>query len=111
MIFRNRTIAMGLEIVLQTELGTRVDAVADPKNYLGKLLPEIDEEKCPILGGIDPYGDTVFNGIQMRRFLLEWVEVSAKAGTDEERELVSKIEELARRCRDEIHLYITFVGD
>lgn len=111
MIFHRRTIAMGLEIVLQTELGARVDAVADPKNYLGKLLPEIDGEKCPILGGIDPYGDTIFNGIQMRRFLLEWVEVSAKADTPEERQLVSKVEELARRCRDEVHLYIRFVGD
>jgi hypothetical protein len=102
---------MGLEIVLQTELGAHVDAVADPKNYLGKLLPEVDGEKYPLLGGIDPYGDTIFNRIQMRRFLLEWIEVSAKAGTPEERQLVSKIEELARRCRDEVHLYIRFVGD
>ena len=102
---------MGLEIVLQTELGAHVDAVADPKNYLGKLLPEVHGEKYPLLGGIDPYGDTIFNRIQMRRFLLEWIEASAKAGTPEERQLVSKIEELARRCRDEVHLYIRFVGD
>jgi hypothetical protein len=102
---------MGLEIVLQTELGARVDSVADPKNYLGKLLPDIDGEKYPLLGGIDPYGDTVFNGLQMRRFLLEWADVSAKASMPEERNLVAKIDELARRCRDEVHLYIRFVGD
>jgi hypothetical protein len=63
------------------------------------------------MGGIDPYGDTVFNGIQIRRFLLEWEAVSSNAVTTEERELVSKIEELALRCRDEVHLYIRFVGD
>jgi hypothetical protein len=92
-------------------VGTRVDEVGDPKNYLGKLLPELDGENCPVLGGIDPYGDTIFNRIQMRRFLVEWMEVSTKAETAEERQLVSKIEELARRCRDEVHLYIRFVGD
>jgi hypothetical protein len=102
---------MGLEIVLQTESGAKIGSVADPKNYLGKLLPQIDDESHPLLGGIDPYGDTVFNGIQIRRFLLEWEAVSSNAVTTEERELVSKIEELALRCRDEVHLYIRFVGD
>jgi hypothetical protein len=102
---------MGLESVLQTESGAKVDSVADPKNYLGKLLPQIDDESHPLLGGIDPYGDTVFNGIQIRRFLLEWEAVSSNAVTTEERELVSKIEQLALRCRDEVHLYIRFVGD
>jgi hypothetical protein len=102
---------MGLEIVLQTELGALIDSVADPKNHLGKLLPQIDDESHPILGGIDPYGDTVFNGVQMRRFLLEWKDVSSNAITTEERELVSKIEELALRCRDEVHLYVRFIGD
>jgi hypothetical protein len=74
-------------------------------------LPEVGGQKQPLLGGIDPYGDTVFNGIQMYRFLREWLEVSAKTSTPEERALVSKIEELAHRCRDEVHLYIRFVGD
>ena len=101
---------MGLEIVLQTESGAKIDSVADP-NYLGKLLPPIHDERHSLLGGIDPYGDTVFNGIQIRRFLLEWEAVSSNAVTTEERELVSKIEGLALRCRDEVHLYIRFVGD
>ena len=102
---------MGLEIVLQTESGARIDSVADPKNYLSKLLPQIGDERQPLLGGIDPYGDTVFNRIQMGRFLLEWATVSSTAVTTEERELVSKVEDLALRCRDEVHLYIKFVGD
>jgi hypothetical protein len=79
---------------------------ADPKDYWARLLPEIDGQKYPILGGIDPYGNTLFNGLQMRRFLHEWTDVSAKARTPEGRDLVAKIDELARRCRDEVHLYI-----
>src|ERR1700734_3694799 len=97
---------MGLEIVLQTELGARIDSVADPKNYLSKLLPQIGDESHLLLGGIDPYGDTVFNRIQMGRFLLEWEAVSSNAVATEDRELVSKIRDLALRCRDEVHLYI-----
>ena len=101
---------MGLEIVLQAEIGTQVDGVADTRNFLEKLLPQIDDEEYPILGGIDHCGDTIFNGIQMRRFLLEWVAVSAKVTTAEERELVSRIEQLARRCHNDIRLYVRFVG-
>ena len=59
---------MGLEIVLQAEIGTQADGVADTRNFLEKLLPQIDDEEYPILGGIDPCGDTIFNGIQMRPF-------------------------------------------
>jgi hypothetical protein len=95
---------MGLEIVLQTESGARIDSVADPQNLLSKLLPQIGNENHPLLGGIDPYGDTVFNRIQMGRFLPEWEAVSSNAVTTDERELVSKVGDLALRCRDEVHL-------
>jgi hypothetical protein len=75
------------------------------------VLPQIGDESHPLLGGINPYGDTVFNRIQMGRFLREWDAVSSKAVTTEERELVSKVGELALRGRSEVHLYIKFVGD
>ena len=88
-----------------------MDSVGDPRNQLGMLLPQLDDENHPILAGIDPYENTIFNGIQMHRFLLEWKDVTAKASTVEERELVTKIEEFALRCRDEVHLYIRFIGD
>jgi len=32
-----------------------------------------------MLEGMDPYDDTTFNGIRMRRFIVEWAEISAKA--------------------------------
>src|SRR5512135_69782 len=100
---------MGQEIVLQTEWGARVDSVVDPQDYLSLLLPQVDDENHPMLAGIDPYGNTIFNTIQMRRFLLEWKDVTAKASTVEERELIARIEEFAIRCRDEVHLYLRFI--
>ena len=102
---------MGLGIALQDEQGSQLDMVADPKNYLGRLLPELGDPTHPILASIDFYGDTVFNRMQMDRFLGEWADVSAKVQTPDEQKLVSAIETLARRCRDEVHLYVKFIGD
>jgi hypothetical protein len=102
---------MGLGIALQDEMGSELAVVVDPKNHLGRLLPPPEDSAHPMLTSIDFYGDTVFNRMQMDRFLAEWADVSAKAFGPEERELVSAIEGLARRCQDEVHLYLKFIGD
>ena len=103
--------SMGFGIELQDEWGGKIEGVYDPKNLLDRLLPEINLDSSPMLSSLDPYGDTTFNSLQMRRFLQEWVGVGAKAQSLEEKELVSKIESLARRCRSEVHVYLKFIGD
>ena len=102
---------MGFGIEVQDERGGTVDTAGDPKNILDRLLPPPGDSTHPMLGSIDPYADTVFNSMQVKWFLSEWVEVLAKAYTDEEKELVSKIEAMARRVQDEVHLYLKFIGD
>jgi hypothetical protein len=102
---------MGLGIALQDESGVEVDSLADPKNHLGRLLPEHDDQTHPMLASIDFYGDTVFNRMQMDRFLEEWAMVSARAQSHEEKALVSAVEKMAHRCQDEVHLYLKFIGD
>jgi hypothetical protein len=101
---------MGLDIELHDERGERLRSVGDPQNLLPRLLPD-DAEAYPMLASIDLYGDTVFNRIQMGRFLREWETVSAKAQSDDERTLVGMIESMGARCRDEVHLYLKFIGD
>jgi hypothetical protein len=64
-----------------------------------------------MLSSLDPYGDTTLNYLQMRRFLREWTEVTGKPRSPEEKDLVSKVEYLARRCRNEVHVYLKFIGD
>ena len=103
---------MGLEIQLQDERGDRIEGVADPKNLLSNLLPPYEKsDDYPMRAGIDPYGDTVFNPLQIPPFLFEWADVVSNARTEEERELVSEIERLARRCSDAVHTYLKFIGD
>jgi hypothetical protein len=103
---------VGLEIQLQDEWGGRIEGIADPKNLLADLLPSDEKSDAyPTLAGIDPYGDTVFNPLQIPRFLSEWADVVSNARTEEDRAFVSEIGRLARRCADEVHTYLKFIGD
>ena len=102
---------MGFEVRLQDEFGSQLDTVNDPKNVLDRLFPEPGDPDHPMLGSIDPYADTIFNGLQMNRFLTELAELSGRAQGPEEHALISRIEGMATRARDEPHLYLKFVGD
>ena len=64
-----------------------------------------------LLSYIDPYGDTIFNRLQMKTFLAEWEAIKAEAITEQEMEAWKKTKVLAKKCRDEVHLYLRFIGD
>jgi hypothetical protein len=98
---------VGLYIALQKESSVVVEGVADDKNVLHKLLPRNDGS---LLSGIDWYGDTTFNGLQMKQFLAEWDELQKIAAADDA-VLLGAIQELASRCQSGTHLYLKFVGD
>jgi hypothetical protein len=106
---------MGIDVRLQTQRGDPVDYVGDrPGNlpyFLETFYDDIKERNYYFLQGIDPYGDTIFNSLQMLRFLEEWDWLTAKASTNEEREFLAKVRRMAERCRDEVHLYLKFIGD
>jgi hypothetical protein len=102
---------MGLGIALENEAGATLQILTDDKNLLHKLLPSHDDDSYPMLASIDWYGDTVFNAIQMKRFLPEWECVTGRANTSEEKVLVAAVHALALRCQDEVHVYLKFIGD
>ncbi len=102
---------MGLKAVWQNEDGNPIDMVLDPKNHLHRLLPSLDDESYQCLRFIDWYGDTVFNRLQIPTFLIEWERIKVKAESDEERELIHRIEKLARDSQLEPHFYLKFIGD
>jgi hypothetical protein len=102
---------MGLCIALTNESGENVEFLADDKNLLHKLLPPNDDDENPMLGSIDWYGDTIFNGVQMRRFLAEWRRLKQRAAGSEERRMADEVEGLAQRCKEEVHMYLKFIGD
>ena len=102
---------MGLGIALTDEFGGKIEEIADEHQVLPPLLPPEDDPAYPFLESIDLWGDTVFNRIQMGRFISEWAYVVSRAQSVEEKELVAAISRMALRCRDEVHLYLKFIGD
>ena len=101
---------MGFDIALQNERGQVIETVGDPKNLLHRVLEGAIPEE-PGLAEIDWNGDTTFNRSQLPRFLSQWAVVVRHSKSEEERDLVRKIESLAERCRDGVHLYLKFIGD
>ena len=101
---------MGFDINLETERGEVLATVADPKNLLHPLL-ERSLTVESLLAEIDWYGDTVFNRLQIPRFLSHWQIVAGQAKTSDEIRIVEDVKELAIRCEGSVHFYLRFVGD
>jgi hypothetical protein len=96
---------VSLCIALCNEAGAVVEGVADDKKGLSRLLPEGGW----LLLGIDWCGETTFNGLQMKQFLL--------VGHEPENVLSQRtcssyvIREQGRLCHAGVHLYSKFVAD
>lgn len=60
-----------------------------------------------LLKYVDPYGDTVFNNLQIDDLVTD---LELLKGF-EDNELIDKIVSLAQECKSEIHTYLTFYGD
>jgi hypothetical protein len=103
---------MGLSVLLVTESGEVVDSpVHDTSNVLGRVLPRSPGGRFSQLPYIDPYGDTTFNRLQMEPLLAEWILLPRDGLNPPDAAVLDAIERLAARCRDEVHLYLKFVGD
>jgi hypothetical protein len=101
---------MGLKITLEDEFGVPLETVFDPTNLLHRLLRPYQGHES-LLGQIDWYGNTVFNRIQMPLFLSAWRTLTQEARTAAELALLDQVMLLAKRCEDEVHIYIKFIGD
>ena len=102
---------MGLTCRLQTEQGESLAEVRDERGTLSDLIPPIADESFHCLRFIDLYGDTVFNRLQMPRFLDEWHRIREGVSEREPARIAEQIEALARQCQDGVHLYLKFYGD
>ena len=96
---------MSLVVKLEDDLGERSEWV-----MLHGLVPVTSENDFTLLSGIDPFGKTVFNHLQMEGFLREWERVKERARDDSQRDAWQKIREMAESCRQDRDLYLRFVG-
>ena len=128
---------MGCNLYLEDERGARLAELLDPRDYLGWAvqLPSASPTVC--LRFIDPYGNTVFNRLQVAALIPELLALrqlateaaiarlaERKFGTAWQHEALQRqlsasavnahidnTLELARRCEAEPHLYLKFYGD
>jgi hypothetical protein len=100
---------MGITIKLETEQGQVVQALDDYP--LGYLMPDADDRSFVCWRFIDPYGDAVFNHLQMDDFLAELERVRARAQEPADHCLLDALRDFGERCRVGSHLYLRFYGD
>jgi hypothetical protein len=97
---------MSWVVKLEDDLGERGDWV-----MLHGVVPTREERSFPFLRGIDPFGKTVFNHLQMESFLEEWERVRDRATDEPQAESWQKIKEMAENCKADRDLYLRFVGN
>ena len=102
---------MPIKVVLQGIDRTRRFDQAIPFNTVLELLLPLGDTSFPMLGFIDPYGDTFFNGVQMRLFIPEWDRLMGNVTDQEDLQFLQKVREMAERCKAEPHIFLRFVGD
>jgi hypothetical protein len=101
---------LAIEGALQNEKGEFLAIVHDSGNMMRNLLERALPNE-PFFAQIDWYGDTVFNRMQMPRFLSAWQTLAQQVRDDQEKKLIEDIKALAQRCEDGVHLYLRFIGD
>jgi hypothetical protein len=97
---------MSLVVKLEDDLGERSEWV-----ILHALIPTNAEGAFPLLSGIDPFGKTVFNHLQMHEFLGEWKNLKERVRDESQMEAWEKVKQMAETCRDDRDLYLRFVGN
>ncbi len=97
---------MSLVVKLEDDLGERSEWV-----MLHGIVPATADSDFPLLSGIDPFGKTVFNRVQMAGFLAEWDRVKDRARDESQMEAWQKVKEMAETCREDRDLYLRFVGN
>jgi hypothetical protein len=60
---------------------------------------------------IDIYGNTIFNGLQMREFMAEWDRLMKDLSDSRHRLAAKEVRKLAERCSAEPHTFLRFIGD
>lgn len=98
---------VGLSAYLEASDGERLSSAggAAASAFIAHLA-----EATTCLRFIDPYGHTVFNRAQCKVLSEEWALASSQCPL-ELRSWWERVERLILTCRDDVHLYVRFVGD
>ena len=91
-----------------TELGPRV-----AEGALAWEMPQgvLNARDTPLLAGVDPYGYTVFNRVQVENQLPREVAFLRAEVDPELHPVLDELERLIVVAKERVHRYVWFVGD
>lgn len=97
-------------ISLETEDNEIVEKIID-KGLLQSYIPSVTNKDFYCLKYLDPYGDTVFNRLQMEDLICELSIINKQSDSEKFSTLINSIIKLAEKCKSDVHLYLKFCGD
>jgi hypothetical protein len=98
---------MSWTVILEDENKVEIESLG--KEFSLKSFDNvIKSNDFKLIKYIDPYGDTVFNRLQMNDLIsdLEFI-----VQIEPDNQLVNEIVLLAQKCLSQPHMYLTFYGD
>lgn len=101
---------MVIDVYLTSEWNERQDYWGDPKSILPRLLDRSRGRSWELIQFIDPYGDTVFNHLQVSTLLKEFRLLEEYCTSEEERNWLAAAIALIERS-GEAHTYLKLMGD
>jgi hypothetical protein len=97
-----------IKVIVQDEKGCQVGEGID---FPSSILPGVTDTRFIALRFIDPFGDTVFNALQMPVVLQELGVLETMVHKHEHHSVIRQIQALGSLCQGEPHLYLKFIGD
>lgn len=102
---------MPIAIHLRRENGETLNSVHESPGD-GHVLPVLDIAEFPMLGHVDPYGNTIFNRSQMRVIMDEIDRlVGAPMMNEKQAEFLLKVKEICVEGLTRQHRFLWFLGD
>lgn len=102
---------MGIDVRVETESGEVQDEVLDDGNLTEKLLPEREDATSPCLRFVDPFGDTLFNQIQIPLVVKELEKRLRGSIKTEAKAHCEAILKAVKAAAGEAHTYVRFSGE
>ena len=109
--------AMPIRAELRDERGNAIRGLDDPSGGTFDAAGDFDRllaagsPTCRLLHYVDPYGDTMFNSVQMSDVLDDIERLGQQELKPTERRGLDRLRAMCHRCRDSVHLYVWFIGD
>lgn len=102
---------MGIELRIESEDGREITVLLDPQGLVQRLLPSLQDAAYPCLRFVDPYGDTIFNHLQVPHLLED-----LRRAVGETRDHAARLHgeaaiRLVQEAEGRVHTYVKFYGD